>query len=103
MSSKISGIELNTSKTEILIIGDEHAETEYIIVDKDGQDVPIKSIETIKVCGIHYSYNEEAVYKPFMGVLETFFHWYLSKIRYNVCRVLKYVMKSTTEKKKKLV
>ena len=23
----------------------------------------------------------------------TFSHWYLSKIRYNVCRVMKYVMK----------
>ena len=33
-----------------------------------------------------------------MGVLDTFSHWYLSKIRYNVCRVMKYVMKSTTKK-----
>ena len=34
-----------------------------------------------------------------MGVLDTFSHWYLSKIRYNVCQVIKYVMKSTTKKK----
>ena len=34
--SKISGIELNTEKTEILRIGDEHIEKEYIIVDLDG-------------------------------------------------------------------
>ena len=33
--SKISGIELNTEKTEILRIGDEHIEKEYIIVDAD--------------------------------------------------------------------
>ena len=24
----------------------------------------VKSIETIKMCGIHYSYNEEAAYQP---------------------------------------
>ena len=33
--SKISGIELNTAKTEILRIGDEHIEKNYIIVDVD--------------------------------------------------------------------
>ena len=37
--SKISGIELNTAKTEILRIGDEHIEKNYIIVDVDGNDV----------------------------------------------------------------
>ena len=42
-------------KTEILRIGDEHDEREYTIVDNEGQEIPIKSIETIKVCGIHYS------------------------------------------------
>ena len=53
--SKISGIELNTAKTEILRIGDEHIEKNYIIVDVDGNDVISKSIEAIKVCGITYS------------------------------------------------
>ena len=42
------------TKTEILRIGDEHDEREYIIVDTEGQEIPIKSIETIKVCGIQY-------------------------------------------------
>ena len=46
--SKISGIELNTTKTEILRIGDEHDEREYTIVDNEGQEIPIKSIETME-------------------------------------------------------
>ena len=37
--SKISGIELNTEKTEILRIGDEYIEKEYIIVDTDGNEI----------------------------------------------------------------
>ena len=45
--SKISGIELNTAKTEILRIGDEHIEKEYIIVDVDRNEVISKSIEAI--------------------------------------------------------
>ena len=53
--SKISGIELNTAKTEILRIGDEHIEKEYKVVDVDGNEVISKSIEAIKVCGITYS------------------------------------------------
>ena len=32
----VQRIELNTTKTEILRIGDVHDETEYMIVDKDG-------------------------------------------------------------------
>ena len=47
--SKISGIELNTTKTEILRIGDEHIEKEYIIVDAEGNEITSKSIEAIKV------------------------------------------------------
>ena len=46
-----------------LRIGDEHEEREYIIVDTEGQEIPTKSIETTKVCGIHYSYNGEAAYQ----------------------------------------
>ena len=45
--SKISGIELNTAKTEIMRIGDEQIEEEYTIEDSCGQDVQIKSIEAI--------------------------------------------------------
>ena len=52
--SKISGIELNTEKTEILRVGDEHIEKEYIIVDADGNEIISKSIEAIKACGITY-------------------------------------------------
>ena len=61
--SKISGIELNTEKMEILRIGDEHIEKEYIIVDADGNEIISKSIEAIKVCGITYSDNEELAYE----------------------------------------
>ena len=61
--SKISGIELNTTKTEIMRIGDDHLEREYIIEDSTGQEVQIKSIEAIKVCGITYSYNEGLAYQ----------------------------------------
>ena len=39
-------------KTEILRIGDEHIEKEYIIVDADGNEITSKSIEAIKVCGL---------------------------------------------------
>ena len=46
--SKISGIELNTTKSEILRLGDEHDEREYTIVDNEGQEIPIKSIETME-------------------------------------------------------
>ena len=48
--SKISGIELNTTKTEILRIGVEHDEREYIIVDTEGQEIPIKSIKKQSKC-----------------------------------------------------
>ncbi len=61
--SKISGIELNTEKTELLRIGDEHIEKEYIIVNADGNEIISKSIEAIKVCGVTYSDNEELAYK----------------------------------------
>ena len=61
--SKISGIELNTEKMEILRIGDEHIEKEYIIVDTDGNEIISKSIEAIKVCGITYSDNKELAYE----------------------------------------
>ena len=37
--SKISGIELNTTKTEIMRIGDDQTEKEYIIEDNTGQEV----------------------------------------------------------------
>ena len=52
--SKISGIELNTTKTEILRIGDEHIGKEYIIVDAEGNEITSKSIEAIKVWSITY-------------------------------------------------
>ena len=61
--SKISGIELNTTKTEIMRIGDEEIEKDYVIEDNNGQEVQIKSIEAIKVCGITYSYNERLAYQ----------------------------------------
>ena len=44
-----------TTKTEILRVGDEHIEKEYIIVDEDGNEVISKSIEAIKVCGMWYN------------------------------------------------
>ena len=56
--SKISGIELNTTKTEIMRIGDEQIQKDYIIEDNAGQEVQIKSIEAIKVCGITCSYTQ---------------------------------------------
>ena len=54
--------ELNTEKTEILRIGDEHIEKEYIIVDTDGNEIISKSIQAIKVCGI--TYHRQAVVCP---------------------------------------
>ena len=60
--SKILGIELNTAKTEVPRIGDEHIEKEYIIVDVDGNDIISKSIEAIKICFITHSDNEELAY-----------------------------------------
>ena len=54
---------LNTAKTEILRIGDEHIEKEYIVVDVDGDEVISKSIEAIKVCDLTYSNNEQAYEK----------------------------------------
>ena len=61
--SKISGIELNTEKTEILRIGDEHIEKDYTIVNADGNEITSKSIEAIKVCGVTYSDNEDLAYE----------------------------------------
>ena len=66
--SKISGIELNTEKNEILRVGDEHIEKEYIIVDADGNEIISKSIEAIKVCGITYSDSEELAYEKLFNV-----------------------------------
>ena len=43
--SQISGIELNTTKTEIMRIGDNQIEKEYIIEDNTGQEVQIKPID----------------------------------------------------------
>ena len=40
---------LNTTKTEILRIGDEHIEKEYIIVDADGNEITSKPIEAKNV------------------------------------------------------
>ena len=54
---------MNTAKTEILRIGDEHIEKEYTIVDVDGNKMTSKSIEAIKVCGITYSDNKELAYE----------------------------------------
>ena len=39
------------------------AKKDYIIEDNAGQEVQIKSIEAIKVCGITYSYNERLAYQ----------------------------------------
>ena len=36
------------------------------IVDTEGQDITIKSIESIKVCGITYSYNEDLAYQLYI-------------------------------------
>ena len=58
------------NKIEILRIGDEHDERDYTIVDTEGQDILIKSIESIKVCGITYSYNEELAYQ--LNITEDF-------------------------------
>ena len=55
----LSGIGLNTTKTEIMRIGDDQIQKDYIIEDKAGQEVQIKS----KVCGITYSYNERLAYQ----------------------------------------
>ena len=40
-------------------IGDDQIQKDYIIEDKAGQEVQIKS----KVCGITYSYNERLAYQ----------------------------------------
>jgi hypothetical protein len=61
--SKISGIELNAEKTEILRVGDEQIEKEYTIINAEGNEIISKSIEAIKVCGITYSDNEELAYE----------------------------------------
>ncbi len=61
--SKISGIKLNTEKTEILRIGDEHIEKKYIRVNAEGNEITSKPIEAIKVCGVIYSENEELAYE----------------------------------------
>ena len=61
--SKITGIELNTSKTKKLRLGEENNEKEYNITGMEGEEIAIKSIEAIKVCGITFSYNEEAAYQ----------------------------------------
>ena len=45
------------------MIGDEHIEKEYIIVDADGNEITSKSMEAIKFCGITYSDNEELAYE----------------------------------------
>ena len=44
---KISGIELNTTKTEILRLGDEVDEQTFQISNMDGSEVDIKSIEAL--------------------------------------------------------
>jgi hypothetical protein len=60
--SKISGIEPNTSKTEILRLGVENEEKEYKIIGIEGEEVAIKSIHAMKVCEITFLYYEEAAY-----------------------------------------
>ena len=40
--SKISDIKLHNTKTEILRLGDEHKEREYLIVNSEGGNVKIK-------------------------------------------------------------
>ncbi len=61
--SKISGIELNTTKTEILRLGNKIEEKECNITGINEEDIAIKSIEAIKVCGITISYNQETAYQ----------------------------------------
>ena len=59
---------LKHNKTEILRIGDEHIEKEYIIGDADGNEITSKLKESIKVCGITYSDNEELAYEKTLQI-----------------------------------
>ena len=54
---------------EILRIGDEHIEKEYIIVDSDGNEIRSKSIEAIKVCGITYPHS--VIFFGYVPLLES--------------------------------
>jgi exonuclease III len=66
--SKYSGIHLNVSKTEILVIGKKNKDKKEFKITHRGQLYKIYDQEKVKICGITYSNDKEIAYSD--NVLE---------------------------------
>jgi exonuclease III len=56
-----SGLELNADKTEILKLNSGNAST--VTFNYNGHEVKIKTVNSIKICGLHYCWNMDTEYK----------------------------------------
>jgi hypothetical protein len=56
-----SGLELNADKTEILKLNSGNAST--VIFNYNGHEVKIKTVNSIKICGLHYCWEIDTEYK----------------------------------------
>ena len=61
--SKISGIELNIQKTEIMKINELIHTPDYIVLQRGNNNCIIKTKESVKICGITFSPNTETAYE----------------------------------------
>jgi hypothetical protein len=73
--TKRSGLELNADKTEILILNKKRTETKRITYNNNNFD--IKTISTMKICGLYYCLNKEEEYK--LNVLDK-----ITKLSYKI-------------------
>jgi len=62
--SNLSGIELNESKTEILMLGNNNPFiSQDIVISAGSQHFTVKTLESVKICGITYSNNDGLAYE----------------------------------------
>jgi hypothetical protein len=58
--TRLSGLELNADKTEILILNKEISET--ITITYNGQTINIESVPRLKICGVYFCVDEKDEY-----------------------------------------